>query len=86
MTLQSSTVAAPLVAEPATSEGRSPRWSARSYARRATSLLYAFSACFGLTFGVPPTPSHVLGVASLIVWTLVVAIAVKYATIVPAPT
>jgi KUP system potassium uptake protein len=87
MTLPSPQGGAPAVAaEPAPAEGSLGRRVVGAlgvvYGDIATSPLYAFSACFDPTFGVMPTPSHVLGVTSLIVWTLVVVIAIKYAIIV----
>src|ERR1700736_2212117 len=46
-----------------------------------TSPLYAMSACFSGP-GIALTPEHVLGVLSLIFWTLVLVILLKYVTVV----
>jgi KUP system potassium uptake protein len=46
-----------------------------------TSPLYAMSACFSGP-GIAVTPEHVLGVLSLIFWTLVLVILLKYVTVV----
>lgn len=43
-----------------------------------TSPLYAFQECVGSPHGVPPTRDNVLGVLSLIVWSLVMVVTVKY--------
>jgi len=45
-----------------------------------TSPLYAFRECF--LGGVAPTPPHVLGVLSLLLWAMVLVVAVKYVGIV----
>src|SRR5215470_6377336 len=42
------------------------------------SPLYAFRACFGPQYGMPLAPATVLGVLSLIVWSLIVIVSVKY--------
>lgn len=42
-----------------------------------TSPLYALRECFG-EYGLAPTPENVIGILSLIFWTLVVVICVKY--------
>ena len=47
-----------------------------------TSPLYAFKACFNGHHGLPPTPENVLGVLSLIFWSLCIVIGLKYATFV----
>jgi KUP system potassium uptake protein len=46
-----------------------------------TSPLYAMSACFTGP-GIAVTPEHILGVLSLIFWTLVLVILLKYVTVV----
>ena len=46
-----------------------------------TSPLYAMSACF-IGPGIAVTPEHVLGVLSLIFWSLVLVILLKYVTVV----
>ncbi|HZA01579.1 MAG TPA: KUP/HAK/KT family potassium transporter, partial [Hyphomicrobiaceae bacterium] len=43
-----------------------------------TSPLYAFRLNFAPEVGVAPTPDHVLGVASLIFWSLTLVISIKY--------
>jgi len=43
-----------------------------------TSPLYAFQECVGSPHGVAPTRENVLGVLSLIVWSLVMVVTVKY--------
>jgi len=48
------------------------------YGDIGTSPLYALRACFSGTNSVPPTPANVLGVLSLILWSLVIIISVKY--------
>jgi KUP system potassium uptake protein len=48
------------------------------YGDIGTSPLYAIRECFHGEYGVEPTPEHVLGVLSLMVWSLIVIISVKY--------
>ncbi len=43
-----------------------------------TSPLYAFRVCFSPNFGVALAPDTILGVLSLIVWSLIAVISVKY--------
>ncbi|MEI6712961.1 MAG: potassium transporter Kup [Verrucomicrobiota bacterium] len=43
-----------------------------------TSPLYSLRECFSGHHGVPPTPDNVLGVLSLIVWTLTLIVSIKY--------
>ncbi|WP_438030300.1 potassium transporter Kup [Sorangium sp. So ce233] len=45
-----------------------------------TSPLYALKECVSPTHGVPPTPGNVLGVLSLIFWSLMMVVTVKYVT------
>jgi KUP system potassium uptake protein len=52
------------------------------YGDIGTSPLYALRECFRPEHGVAPTPDNVLGVLSLIVWSLVVIISVKYLVLV----
>ena len=47
-----------------------------------TSPLYAMRECFYGSHGVPPTPDNVLGVLSLIVYSLILVISVKYVAVV----
>ena len=48
------------------------------YGDIGTSPLYALRECFSEHHGLPVTPENVLGVLSLIVWSLVMVICVKY--------
>ncbi len=48
------------------------------YGDIGTSPLYALRECFYGEHAVPPTPANVLGVLSLIVWSLLLIISVKY--------
>ena len=48
------------------------------YGDIGTSPLYAIRECFHGEYGVEPTPAHVLGVLSLMFWSLVVIISIKY--------
>ena len=50
------------------------------YGDIGTSPLYAVKECFARGHGVEPTPGNVLGILSLIVWSLVLVIVVKYIT------
>ena len=48
------------------------------YGDIGTSPLYALRESFGEMYGVAPTPANVLGVLSLIFWSLILVISVKY--------
>ncbi|MBA3761997.1 MAG: KUP/HAK/KT family potassium transporter, partial [Chthoniobacterales bacterium] len=48
------------------------------YGDIGTSPLYALRECFYGEHAVPPTPANVLGVLSLILWSLILIISVKY--------
>ncbi len=48
------------------------------YGDIGTSPLYAIKECFAAAHGVAPTVENVLGVLSLIVWSLILVVAVKY--------
>ena len=48
------------------------------YGDIGTSPLYALRECFHGPYAVPPTPANILGVLSLIVWSLVLIISIKY--------
>ena len=48
------------------------------YGDIGTSPLYAFRACFNATYGLSPTVPTVYGVLSLIVWSLILVVSVKY--------
>jgi KUP system potassium uptake protein len=52
------------------------------YGDIGTSPLYAVKECFHSVHGVPPTPQNVLGVLSLICWSVVLVVVVKYLTFV----
>jgi KUP system potassium uptake protein len=46
-----------------------------------TSPLYALRECFG-EYGLAPSPENVIGILSLIFWTLIIIICVKYMVLV----
>jgi KUP system potassium uptake protein len=48
------------------------------YGDIGTSPLYALKECFGAKHGIPPTPDNVLGVLSLIVWSMNFVVSYKY--------
>jgi len=48
------------------------------YGDIGTSPLYALRECFNKQHGVPATPDNVLGILSLIVWSLIIVISFKY--------
>ncbi len=48
------------------------------YGDIGTSPLYALRECFTGTHGVAPTPENVLGVLSLVFWSLVIVVTLKY--------
>ncbi len=48
------------------------------YGDIGTSPLYALRECFHGAHAVEPTPAHVLGVLSLVFWSLVIVISLKY--------
>ena len=48
------------------------------YGDIGTSPLYAFRECFHGAHGMAPDPAHVLGVLSLIFWSLLVIVSLKY--------
>lgn len=48
------------------------------YGDIGTSPLYAFKECFAPAHGIAPTPDNILGVLSLIFWSLTVVVSVKY--------
>ena len=48
------------------------------YGDIGTSPLYAFRECFAGRHGIDPTPENVLGILSLIFWTLVIVVTLKY--------
>ncbi len=50
------------------------------YGDIGTSPLYAVKECFSPQHGVAPTPGNVLGILSLVLWSLILVIVVKYLT------
>ena len=48
------------------------------YGDIGTSPLYALRECFKPEYGIAPTPENIVGVLSLIVWTLILVVSVKY--------
>jgi len=52
------------------------------YGDIGTSPLYAFRECLGGTHGVSATHANVLGILSLIFWSLVVVLSLKYVTLI----
>jgi KUP system potassium uptake protein len=48
------------------------------YGDIGTSPLYALKECFSPTHGVPPTPPNVLGVLSLVIWSLILIVSIMY--------
>jgi len=48
------------------------------YGDIGTSPLYAFRECFSQEHGLLPTPANIMGILSLIFWSLVIVISIKY--------
>lgn len=48
------------------------------YGDIGTSPLYTIKECFGGKLGIMPTPANVYGILSLILWSLILVVAVKY--------
>ncbi|MEP6990825.1 MAG: KUP/HAK/KT family potassium transporter, partial [bacterium] len=48
------------------------------YGDIGTSPLYALQECFKTEYGIVPTPASVIGVLSLILWSLILVVSVKY--------
>ena len=48
------------------------------YGDIGTSPLYALKECFGGAHGVAPTPANILGVLSLVIWSLILVVSVMY--------
>ena len=48
------------------------------YGDIGTSPLYAIKECFAPTHGVSPTPENILGILSLVLWSITVVVSVKY--------
>src|SRR3954468_21306581 len=52
------------------------------YGDIGTSPLYAIKECFGPNHGLALNPENVLGILSLVVWSLVLVVVVKYLSMV----
>jgi len=48
------------------------------YGDIGTSPLYALRECFNPSHGVPPSPANILGVVSLVFWSLTLIVSIKY--------
>ncbi len=48
------------------------------YGDIGTSPLYALKECFKAEYGITPTPPNILGVLSLILWSLILVVSIKY--------
>src|ERR1041384_6614052 len=48
------------------------------YGDIGTSPLYAFRECFSKEHGLLPTPTNILGILSLVFWSLTIVISIKY--------
>ena len=48
------------------------------YGDIGTSPLYALRECFKKEYGITPTPPNILGVLSLILWSLILVVSIKY--------
>ena len=48
------------------------------YGDIGTSPLYALRECFKPEYGIHPTPANILGVLSLLVWSLLIVVSIKY--------
>jgi KUP system potassium uptake protein len=48
------------------------------YGDIGTSPLYALRECFNAEYGISPTPFNVIGVLSLLLWSLILVVSVKY--------
>jgi KUP system potassium uptake protein len=48
------------------------------YGDIGTSPLYTIRECFGLEYGLVPNPVNVYGILSLILWSLILVVAIKY--------
>ena len=80
----------PLAADiPASVEVSTHRWELATlglaalgvvYGDIGTSPLYAIKECFGPHHGLAPTPANVLGILSLVLWSLLLVIVLKYLT------
>lgn len=50
------------------------------YGDIGTSPLYSIKECFHGVHAIPPTPENILGVLSLVVWSLTIVVTIKYLT------
>ena len=48
------------------------------YGDIGTSPLYALRECFKEEYGITPTPANIIGVLSLILWSLILVVSIKY--------
>src|SRR5882724_1702968 len=48
------------------------------YGDIGTSPLYALRECFKPEYGIHPTPENIIGVLSLILWSLLLVVSIKY--------
>src|SRR3954470_3632547 len=48
------------------------------YGDIGTSPLYALRECFKAEYGIVPTPENIVGVLSLITWSLILVVSIKY--------
>ncbi len=48
----------------------------------ATSPLYALRVAFSGSHALSPTPEHVMGILSLVFWSLVIVVGLKYALLI----
>ena len=48
------------------------------YGDIGTSPLYALRECFKAEYGIHPTPENIIGVLSLILWSLILVVSIKY--------
>ncbi len=48
------------------------------YGDIGTSPLYALRECFKAEYGIAPTPANIIGVLSLILWSLILVVSIKY--------
>ena len=67
---------------PASTEEAQVRWSAEYAAQIGTSPLYALRECVSGSHGLEPTEGNILGVLSLLFWSLTMVVCVKYLTFV----
>jgi KUP system potassium uptake protein len=75
-------VGGPTSAPPGSSDRRLPALALAAlgvvFGDIGTSPLYAFNVCFARDSGLAPTVDNVLGVLSLVLWSLIIVVSVKY--------